>query len=112
MSKKSKTALRTVLLVIYTALIVLLLPWLPIAVWSVVFLHDPLPKGYDIVYFLFGKVIPLLILLYPIFLIHGIISSWRAMKNSKSSGLVVLRAAYPVLSIIPVLLIVTVFLGQ
>jgi hypothetical protein len=92
-------------------MILLLLPWLPIAVWSLVFLGDPILE-YSAVPILFGKGIPFFVVVYPIFLVHGTVSSWFAVRQGKSTSLIFLKALYPLLLIIPVLMIIIIFLKK
>jgi hypothetical protein len=90
---------------------ILLLPWLPVAVWCMVFLFgDPIPR--DITHFIIGKVIPSFVLVYPIFLVHGVGSSWLAHKRNRSPSVVLIKALYPLLLIIPVSLLVVAFATQ
>ena len=111
MSSDNKIVLRIFLIVIYIGLFLLLFPWLPVAMWSGAFLSDPVLE-YSAVYLLIGKVLPFLVIVYPIFMIHGAISSWLAMRRGKSSSIILLKALYPLLLIIPVLLVVVAFVKQ
>ena len=111
MSSDNKIVLRIFLIVIYIGLFLLLFPWLPVAMWSGAFLSDPVLE-YSAVYLLTGKVLPFLVIVYPIFMIHGAISSWLAMRRGKSSSIILLKALYPLLLIIPVLLVVVAFVKQ
>ncbi len=112
MAEEIKTILSTMLLAIYAGLILLLIPWLPVAIWCVVFVFgDPMPENFGALFWS-GKVIPSFVLVYPISLVHGVISSWQAMKDGKPALLVLLKALYPLLLIIQVLLIVIAFSKQ
>ena len=71
---------------------------------------DPMPD--EIVSFIFGKLFPSLVLVYPIFLLHGVISSWLANELNRSPSVVLIKALYPLLLIIPVLLLVFAFHAQ
>jgi hypothetical protein len=66
---------------------------------------DPMPENFGVL-FIFGKVIPSFVLVYPFFLVHSVVSSWRSMRQDQSANIVLLKALYPILLIIPVLLIV------
>jgi hypothetical protein len=92
-------------------MILLLFPWMPVAVWSIVFLSDPITE-YSAVPLLFGKVIPFFVLIYPVFLVHGMASSWLAMRRGKAAGLILMKALYPLLFIIPVLMLTVAFVKQ
>jgi hypothetical protein len=108
-SKIDRPILRYILVSVYVLLIVLLVPWLPVAAWSAAFVFgDPMPTSFDAT-FVIGKLIPAFVLLYPLFLVHGLISSWKAMKGNRSTALVIFKALYPVLMIVPVFAIVTYF---
>jgi len=111
MSSDNRIALLIFLIVIYIGLFLLLFPWMPVAMWSGAFLSDPVLE-YSAVYLLIGKVLPFLVIVYPIFMIHGVISSWLAMRRGKSSSIILLKALYPLLLIIPVLLVVVAFVKQ
>ena len=111
MSSDNRIALRIFLIVIYIGLFLLLFPWMPVAMWSGAFLIDPVLE-YSAVYLLIGKVLPFLVIVYPIFMIHGAISSWLAMRRGKSSSIILLKALYPLLLIVPVLLVVVAFVKQ
>lgn len=108
MSAENRIILRIILIVIYIGLTLMLFPWLPLAVWSLVFLSEPILE-FSALYIFPAKVIPFFIVVYPAFLIHGIISSWLAMRYGKSTSLVLFKALYPLFSIIPVLLITIIF---
>lgn len=111
MNSDSRIALRIFLVVIYFGLFLLLFPWLPVAIWSGAFLSNPVLE-YSAMYLLIGKVLPFLVIVYPIFMVHGSVSSWLAIKRGKSSSIVLLKALYPLLLIIPVLLVVVAFVKQ
>ena len=78
MAPENKTILRTMLLAISAGLDLLLIPWLPVAIWCGVFVFgDPMPENFGALFWS-GKVIPSFVLVYPILLVHGVISSWQA----------------------------------
>jgi hypothetical protein len=83
---------------------------MPVAMWSGAFLSDPVLE-YSAVYLLTGKVLPFLVIVYPIFMVHGVVSS-LAIKRGKSSTSIILKALYPLLLIIPLLLVVVAFVKQ
>ena len=49
MSHENKTIVRTMLLAIYAGLILLLLPWLPVAIWCLAF-GDPMPEDFGVLF--------------------------------------------------------------
>lgn len=111
MSATNRSTLRIILIAIYIGLILMLLPWLPLAVWALVFLSEPI-LDYSAIYIVSAKLIPFFIVAYPAFLAHGIISSWRAMGSERSAKIVIFKALYPLFTIIPVLLITILFLQK
>jgi hypothetical protein len=52
MAQENKTILRTMLLAIYAGLILLLIPWLPVAIWCGAFVFgDPMPEDFGALFF-------------------------------------------------------------
>lgn len=89
----------------------LLIPWSPIAVWSLVILADPIREFSAMAMFI-EKVIPFSVVVYPLFFVHGAIASWRAVHRGETATHIITRAMYPLLLIIPVLIITVIFLKQ
>ena len=73
----------------------LLIPWFPLAVWSLVFLNDPS------VNFVVSRLLPLSVLAYPLFLLAGIVLGWRSFKRNNSGRAVLQSVGIPLLSILP-----------
>ena len=107
----NRMPLRLFLIAVYIGLFLLLFPWLPVAIWSAVFLNDPILE-YSFVYLLFARGLPFFVIVYPIFLVHGVVTSWLAMRRGKSASLVLLKALYPLFLIVPVLFVVIAFVKQ
>lgn len=108
MSKENRTSIRIILVFIYIGMTLLLVPWLPIAVWSLVILGDPI-REFSAAAIFIEKVIPFLVVIYPIFFVHGAVSSWRAAHREEAATYIITRAIYPLLLIIPVLIITIIF---
>lgn len=87
----------------------LLIPWLPIAVWSLVILADPI-REFSAVAISIEKVIPFLVVVYPLLFVHGTVLSWRAFHRGKATIYIIARALYPMLLIILALIITMIFL--
>jgi hypothetical protein len=111
MSKENRTSIRIILVFIYIGMTLLLIPWLPIAVWSLVILADPI-REFSAAAMIIEKVIPFFIVAYPLLFVHGAVSSWRAVHRGEAATYIITRAIYPLLLIIPVLIIAIISLKQ
>lgn len=87
----------------------LLIPWLPIAVWSLVILADPI-REFSAVAISIEKVIPFLVVVYPLLFVHSTVLSWRTFHRGKATIYIIARALYPLLLIILALIITMIFL--
>lgn len=106
-----RASMRLVLVLLYLIMLLLLLPWAPVAVWCMAFVFgDPMPD--HPISWLFGKVIPSMVLVYPLCLIHAMVASWRANGQGQATTKVLIKALYPLLLIIPVLMLVVAFIKQ
>ena len=109
MSKENRTFIRIILVFIYIGMALLLIPWSPIAVWSLVILADPI-REFSAAAIFIEKVIPFLVVVYPLLFVHGVVSSWRSVHRGERATYIIARAIYPLLLIIPVLIITIIFL--
>ena len=71
-----------ILAVMHIALVLSLLPCISIAFWVANFLNDALQADPVSDYMVIKVVSHLLILLYPFFVLYGIISSWISFKST------------------------------
>lgn len=86
-----------ILIGIHIFLVLLLLPWIPLAVWFVNFLNDAFQAEPRSDFIILEVLSHSLILLYPIFVAYGIIASWVLLKNKSSKLVVLLNALSPIL---------------
>lgn len=91
--------MKSVLVLFNLLYVVLLAPWLPVAVWSLVFLADPVDNS-PIGLFL-GRILPFSVLLYPVLLVISLISGWYLYRKGKAGAALLVGAGLPSLSVWP-----------
>ncbi len=102
--------MKSVLILFNLLYIVLLAPWLPLAVWSLVFLADPVddsPIGLII-----GRILPLSVLLYPVLLFFSLICGWYLYRKGKAGAALLVGAGLPSLSVSPWLVALALMFGR
>ena len=88
---------RLILIGIHIILVLSLLPWLSLAFWFANFLNDAIQAEPPSDLIIIEVTSHLLVLLYPIFVAYGIVSSWVFFKKKSSKSKVFLNAISPVL---------------
>ena len=86
-----------ILIGIYIILVLSLLPWIPLAFWFANFLNDAIQAEPRSDFIILEVLSHSLILLYPIFVVYGIIASWVLLKKKSPKLVVLLNALSPIL---------------
>ena len=86
-----------ILIGIYIILVLSLLPWISLAFWFANFLNDAIQAEPRSDFIILEVLSHSLILLYPIFVVYGIIASWVLLKKQSPKLVVVINALSPVL---------------
>lgn len=92
--------MRLILIGINIILVLSLLPWIALSIWFANFLNDAIqaePRGDFVILEVLGHS---LVLLYPVFVVYGIIASRALLKRKSSKSVVLLNALSPILALL------------
>ena len=93
--------MRIFLITSYVIFILLLLPWIPVAFWFTSFLMDDVRALPLSALFSLKNVIIVMVLLYPVFVFHAALLSWRSLRLDHSKPRIICLSLLPLLSIVP-----------
>lgn len=86
-----------ILIGIRIILVLSLLPWISLAFWFANFLNDAIQAEPRSDFIILEVLSNSLVLLYPIFVVYGMIASWVLLKKKSPKLLVLLNALSPIL---------------